>query len=60
MYFLVKFCPYMSVFDKVTALLFLWEFDLRIDGKFHYDVIGRSRDLLNIFVSLKRVSKINF
>ena len=52
MYFLVKFCPYISVFDKVTALLISWEcdprkfysildrtsfFDHRVDGKFKKD-----------------------
>ena len=59
-YFLVKFRPYISDFDKVTALLILWEFDHRIDGKFHNDVIGRSRDLLKIFVLTKKARKIVF
>ena len=40
MYFLVKFCPYISVFDKVAALLILLEFDHGIDGEFHNDVIA--------------------
>ena len=60
MYFLIKFHPYVPGFDKVTALLILWEFDHRIDGEFHNDVIGRSRDLLRIFYLLKRASKIDF
>ena len=59
-YFLVKFRPYMSVFDKVTALLILWEFDHRIDGEFHNDIIGRSRDLLKILALLKKKRKIHF
>ena len=59
-YFLVKFRPYISVFDIVTALLILWEFDHRIDGEFHNDVIGRSRDLLIILVLLKNTRKIDF
>ena len=50
MHFPEKFCPYISFFDKVTALLILWEFDRGITGKFHNDVIGRSRDLLKILV----------
>ena len=38
MHFPVKFRPYISVFDKVTALLILWEFDHRgIEGEFHND-----------------------
>ena len=49
-YFLVKFRPYVSVFDKVTALLILWKIHRRIDGEFHNDVIGRQRDLLIISV----------
>ena len=49
-YFLVIFRPYISVFDKVTALLTLWEFDRRIDGEFHDNVIGRPRDLLTVLV----------
>ena len=57
-YFLVKCYPYISVFDKVTALLILWEFDHRIDGKFHNDVIGRSHDLSKIFVLMKKARKI--
>ena len=27
MYFLIKLCHYILVFDKVIALLILWEFD---------------------------------
>ena len=49
--------PYISVFDKVTALLILWEFDRRIDGEFYNDVVGRSRDLLIILVLLKKLGK---
>ena len=48
------------VFDKVTALLILWEFDRRIDGEFHNDVIGWSRDLLIIFVVVEKTRKIDF
>ena len=48
MYFPVKFRPYVLVFDKVTALLIMWEYDCGINGKFHNHVIGRSRDLLKI------------
>ena len=33
-HFPVKFCPYISIFDKVTALLNLWEFDRGIDDEF--------------------------
>ena len=47
-YYLVKFRPYISVFDKVTTVLILWEFDHRIDSEFHDDVIGRPRELLTI------------
>ena len=47
----------MSVFDKVTALLNLCEFDRRIDGEFHNGVIGEQRDLLIIFVLLKKLGK---
>ena len=43
-HFPVKFRPYISFFNKVTALLILWEFDRKIDVEFHNDVIGRSRD----------------
>ena len=60
MHFPVKFRPYILVFDKVTALLILWDFDHEIDGKIHNDVIGRSRDLLIILILLKKVSKIDF
>ena len=60
MYFLVKFRHYISVFDKVTALLILYEFDYRIDVKFHNDVIGRPGDLLNILVLLNNARKIDF
>ena len=31
-HFSVKFRPYTLIFDKVTALLILWEFDHGIDG----------------------------
>ena len=58
-HFLVKFCPYISVFDKVKALLILWEYDREIDGEFHNEVIGRSRDLLIILVLLKKNRKID-
>ena len=34
MYFLVKSSPYLSVLDKVTALLILLDFDCRINGEF--------------------------
>ena len=57
MYFLVKFRHYISDFDKVTALLISWEFDRKIDGEFHNDVIRRSRDLLIILVLLKKLGK---
>ena len=50
----VKFRPYASVFDKVAALLILWEFDRGIDGEYNYDVTGRSRDLLIVLVLLKK------
>ena len=60
MYFPVKFRPYVLVFDKVTALLILWDFDREIDGEIHNDVIGRSRDLLIILVLLKNTRKIDF
>ena len=57
MHFLVKFRPYTSIFDKVTELLILWEFDHEIDGEFHNDVIRRSRDLLIILVLIKKLGK---
>ena len=57
MYFLVKFRPYVSVFDKVTTLFILREFDRRIDGELHDDVIGRPRDLLTILILLKKKEK---
>ena len=60
MYFPVKFRPYVLVFDKVTALLILWDFDRGIDGEIHNDVIGRSRDLLMILVLLEKTRKIDF
>ena len=60
MYFLVKVHPYISVFDKVTALLILWEFDRGIDGEFYNDVIERSRDFLMILFFLKKFRKIDF
>ena len=60
MHFPVKFRPYILFFDKVTALLILWEFDRRIDIEFHNDVIRRSRDLLKILVLLKKIRKIDF
>lgn len=60
MHFLVKFRPYVLLFDKVTALLILWEFDRRIDIEFHNDVIRRPRDLLKILVLLKKIKKIDF
>ena len=60
MRFPVKFRPYTSIFDKVTAFLILWEFDRGIDGEFHNDVTGRSRDLLIILVLLKKIRKIDF
>ena len=60
MYFPVKFRPYVLVFDKVTALLILWDFDRGIDGGIHNDVIRRSRDLLMILVLLKKMRKIDF
>ena len=55
----VKFHPYISVFEKVTAFLILWEFDRGFDGEFH-DVIGRSRDLLMNLDLLKKIRKIDF
>ena len=58
--FLLKFRPYISIFDKVTALFILWEFDRKIDGEFHNDVTGRSRDLLISLVLLKKIRKIDF
>ena len=48
-YLLVEFL----LFEKVTTLLILWEFDRRIHGKFHDDVIVRPHDLLTISVLLK-------
>ena len=60
MHFPVKFRPCISIFDKVTTLLILWEFDRGIDGEFHNDVIGRSRDTLKILVLLKKIRKIDF
>ena len=52
-----QFRPCISVFDKVTAFLIVWESDRKIDGKFYNDVIGRSRDLLKILVLLKKTGK---
>ena len=46
MLFPVKFHPHISIFDKVTSFLILWDFDHGFDGEFHNDVIGRSLDLL--------------
>ena len=60
MFFLVKFRPPVSDFDKVTALLILLEFDHRIDGEFYNDVIERSRDLLIILALLLNTRKIDF
>ena len=60
MHFPVKFRPYISIFDKVTALLILWEFDRGFDGKFHNDDTGRSRDWLIILALLKKIRKIDF
>ena len=60
MHFLVKFHPYISVFDKVTAFFILCEFHRGIDGEFHNDVIGRSRDLLINLDLLKKIRKIDF
>ena len=60
MYFPVKFRPYVLVFDKVTALLILWDFDRGIDGEIHNGIIRRSRDLLMILVLLKKIRKIDF
>ena len=60
MHFPVKFRPYISVFDKVTALLILWDFDRGNDGEIHNDVIGRSCDLLIILVLLNIIWKIDF
>ena len=60
MHFPVKFGPYILVFDKVTALLILLDFDHEIDGEIYNDVIGRSRDLLIILVLLKKVREIDF
>ena len=60
MHFPVKFNPYISVFDKVTAFLISWEFDRGIDGKFHNDVIGRSRDSLINLDLLKKIREIEF
>ena len=56
---MVKFCPYILVFDKLIALLILWEFDHRIDVKFHDDVIGRPNDSLIFWFRGKNV-KIDF
>ena len=38
MHFPVKFRPYVSVFDKVRALLILWELDRGIVAEFHNNV----------------------
>ena len=57
MHFPVKLRPYVAVFNKVIALLTLWEFDRGIDGEFHNGVIGGSRDLFIIFIFLKRIRK---
>ena len=57
MHFPVKFRSYILVFDKVTALLILWDFDREIDGEIHNDVIGRSRDLLKIWFYWKKLEK---
>ena len=59
MYFPVKCRPFISFFDKVTAVLILLEFDREIDGEFHNDVIGRSRDLLIILDFLKKIRKMD-
>ena len=56
----VKFRPYILIFEKVTALLILREFDREIDGEFHNDVIGRSRDFLKNLASFKNIRKIDF
>ena len=56
----VEFHPYISIFDKVTALLILLEFDRGIDGEFNNDVIWRSREFLKILVLLKKIRKIDF
>ena len=58
MYFLVKFNPYILVFDKFEALLILWECDRRIDGELHNDAIGRPRDLLIVLVLFGYVAHI--
>ena len=60
MHFPVKFHPYISVFDKFTAYLILWEFDRGIDAEFHNDVIWRSRNLLINLDLLKKTRKIDF
>ena len=60
MYLLVKLRPYISVFDKVTALLIFYEFDRKIDGKFHNKDIVRPRDLFKMLVLLKKIRKIDF
>ena len=59
MQFPVIFHCYISVFNKVTAFLILWEFDRGIDGEFHNDGIGRSRDLLINLDLLKKIRKID-
>ena len=41
----------------MLKVLILWEFVRRIDGEFHNDVTGRSRDLLIILVLLKKLEK---
>ena len=38
MHFPVKFRPYKSALDKVTAFLIFWKFDREIDSDFHNDV----------------------
>ena len=60
MHFLLKFHPYISVFNKVTALLILWEFDRGIDGKFRNDVIEGLRVLLLNLDLLRKNRKIDF
>ena len=49
MHFLVKFRPYVSFFDKVTALLILCEFDREINGEFHNNVIRKTTYLVDNF-----------
>ena len=60
MHFPVKCHPCITDFDKVTAILILWEFDHGIDGEIKNDFIERAHDLLTNLDLLKKIRKIDF